>query len=158
MSRSRKKKPSKPYRGYCTFPLIGADTRDEFQEAAEMFGDFADPVKRKRIFDKPRKYRFEIWLKLHGKPEYEIREAQITGEGVSRLLFERGNMTNTFLTREEIIELTSRKQPKKQAETLRKNGIPFFTNAAGYPVVSRSVLEGKPQKHKPDKPRWQPAV
>ena len=67
-------------------------------------------------------------------------------------------MTNTFLTREEIIELTSRKQPKKQAETLRKNGIPFFTNAAGYPVVSRSVLEGKPQKQKPDKPRWQPAV
>ena len=67
-------------------------------------------------------------------------------------------MTNTFLTREEIIELTSRKQPKKQAETLRKNGIPFFTNAAGYPVVSRSVLEGKPQKYKPDKPRWQPAV
>ena len=67
-------------------------------------------------------------------------------------------MTNTFLTREEIIELTSRKQPKKQAETLRKNGIPFFTNAAGYPVVSRSVLEGKPQKHQPDKPRWQPAV
>ncbi|WP_081258945.1 hypothetical protein, partial [Eikenella corrodens] len=54
------------------------------QEAAEMFGDFADPVKRKRIFDKPRKYRFEIWLKLHGKPEYEIREAKITSEGVTR--------------------------------------------------------------------------
>jgi len=64
--------------------LIGADTRDEFQEAAEMFGDFADPVKRKRIFDKPRKYRFEIWLKLVGKPEYEIREARITNEGVTR--------------------------------------------------------------------------
>jgi len=64
--------------------LIGADTRDEFQEAAEMFGDFADPVKRKRIFDKPRKYRFEIWLKIHDKPEYEIREARITSEGVTR--------------------------------------------------------------------------
>ncbi|SNW08258.1 Uncharacterised protein [Eikenella corrodens] len=59
-------------------------------------------------------------------------------------------MTNTFLTREEIIELTSRKQPKKQAETLRKNGIPFFTNAAGYPVVSRSVLE---RNHRPYPPR-----
>ena len=45
MSRSRKKKPSKPYRGYCTFPLVGADTYREFQETAEMFGDFADPVK-----------------------------------------------------------------------------------------------------------------
>lgn len=84
MSRSRKKKPSKPYRGYCTFPLVGADTYREFQEAAEMFGDFADPVKRKRIFDKPRKYRFEIWLKIHDKPEYEIREARITSEGVTR--------------------------------------------------------------------------
>jgi len=64
--------------------LIGADTYDEFQETSEMFGDFADPVKRKKIFDKPRKYRFEIWLKIHDKPEYEIREARITSEGVTR--------------------------------------------------------------------------
>lgn len=84
MSRNRKRKPSKPYRGYCTFPLIGADTYDEFHATSEMFGDFTDPVKRKRIFDKPRKYRFEIWLKLVGKPEYEIREARITSEGVTR--------------------------------------------------------------------------
>ncbi|EEG24789.1 hypothetical protein EIKCOROL_00562 [Eikenella corrodens ATCC 23834] len=63
---------------------MGADTYREFQETAEMFGDFADPVKRKRIFDKPRKYRFEIWLKIHDKPEYEIREARITSEGVTR--------------------------------------------------------------------------
>ena len=88
----RKRKPAKPYRGYCTFPLIGADTYPEFQEAAEMFGDFADPVKRKRIFDKPRKYRFEIWLKLVDKPEYEIREAKITQgvtrENLSQILYE----------------------------------------------------------------------
>ena len=92
MSRDRKRKPSKPYRGYCTFPLVGADTYREFQETAEMFGDFADPVKRKRIFDKPRKYRFEIWLKLVGKPEYEIREAKITQgvtrENLSQILYE----------------------------------------------------------------------
>ena len=92
MSRSRKKKPSKPYRGYCTFPLVGADTYPEFHAIAEMFGDFTDPVKRKRIFDKPRKYRFEIWLKLVGKPEYEIREAKITQgvtrENLSQILYE----------------------------------------------------------------------
>ena len=92
MSRNRKRKPSKPYRGYCTFPLIGADTYREFHAIAEMFGDFADPVKRKRIFDKPRKYRFEIWLKLVGKPEYEIREAKITQgvtrENLSQILYE----------------------------------------------------------------------
>jgi hypothetical protein len=63
---------------------VGADTYREFHAIAEMFGDFADPVKRKRIFDKPRKYRFEIWLKIHDKPEYEIREAKITSEGVTR--------------------------------------------------------------------------
>ena len=88
----RKRKPAKPYRGYCTFPLVGADTYREFHAIAEMFGDFADPVKRKRIFDKPRKYRFEIWLKLHGKPEYEIREAKITQgvtrENLSQILYE----------------------------------------------------------------------
>ena len=39
MSRNRKRKPSKPYRGYCTFPLIGADTYREFQGTAEMFGE-----------------------------------------------------------------------------------------------------------------------
>ena len=92
MSRNRKRKPSKPYRGYCTFPLIGADTYDEFHATSEMFGDFTDPVKRKRIFDKPRKYRFEIWLKLVGKPEYEIREAKITQgvtrENLSQILYE----------------------------------------------------------------------
>ena len=80
----RKRKPAKPYRGYCTFPLVGANTYREFHAIAEMFGDFADSVKRKRIFDKPRKYRFEIWLKLVDKPEYEIREAKITSEGVTR--------------------------------------------------------------------------
>ena len=84
MSRNRKRKPSKPYRGYCTFPLVGADTYEEFQATAEMFGDFADPIKRRKIFDKPRRYRFEIWLKLVDKPEYEIREAKITSEGVTR--------------------------------------------------------------------------
>ena len=84
MSRNRKRKPSKPYRGYCTRRWAGADTYREFHAIAEMFGDFADPVKRKRIFDKPRKHRFEIWLKIHDKPEYEIREAKITSEGVTR--------------------------------------------------------------------------
>ena len=92
MSRDRKRKPSKPYRGYCTFPLVGADTYREFHAIAEMFGDFADPAKRKKIFDKPRKYRFEIWLKLVGKPEYEIREAKITQgvtrENLSQILYE----------------------------------------------------------------------
>ena len=81
---SRKKKPAKPYRGYALFPLIGADTYEEFQATAEMFGDFADPLKRRKILGKPRKYRFEIGLKLVGKPEYEVREVLGMDKAVSQ--------------------------------------------------------------------------
>ena len=80
---SRKKKPAKPYRGYALFPLIGADTYEEFQMTAEMFGDF-DQLKRRKILGKPRKYRFEIGLKLVGKPEYEVREVLGMDKAVSQ--------------------------------------------------------------------------
>lgn len=80
----RKKKPTKPYRGYAIFPLIGADTYEEFQRTAEMFGDFANPIRRHKILSKPRKYRFEIGLKLVGKPEYEVREVFGMDKAVSQ--------------------------------------------------------------------------
>lgn len=48
------------------FPLIGADTREEFEAASEWTGAFADPFKRKAIFAKPRKYRVEIHIRVEG--------------------------------------------------------------------------------------------
>lgn len=93
MAQTRKKRPAKPYHGYAVFPLIGADTYEEFKATAQMFGDFADPLKNKKILAKPRKYRFEIGLKLIGKPEYEVREVldmdrPVSQKNLSRMLYE----------------------------------------------------------------------
>lgn len=49
-----------------------------------MFGDFANPLKRRKILGKPRKYRFEIGLKLVEKPEYEVREVFGMDKAVSQ--------------------------------------------------------------------------
>jgi hypothetical protein len=51
-------------------------------------------------------------------------------------------MSTTFLTREEIKELTAAHWKKHQIETLRAQRIPFFINAAGWPVVARAAVQG----------------
>lgn len=50
-----------------------------------------------------------------------------------------------FLTDEELYQLTGYKQAGKQCVVLRKQGVAFFTNAAGHPRVVRAVLEGGKQ-------------
>lgn len=52
-------------------------------------------------------------------------------------------MSAVFLDGAEVAELTGRKIKSKQIEALRKMGLPFFVNACGKPVVSRSAIEGK---------------
>lgn len=52
-------------------------------------------------------------------------------------------MSAVFLDSVEIAELTGRKIKSKQIEALRKMGLPFWVNACGKPVVTRSVIEGK---------------
>lgn len=47
-----------------------------------------------------------------------------------------------FLTEDEIKALTGRTVKRLQCEQLRKNGIPFFVNASGRPVVAKSAIEG----------------
>jgi hypothetical protein len=61
-----------------------------------------------------------------------------------------------FLSADELIVLTGRRQKLKQIATLRKMGIAFYVNAAGRPVVARSAVEGKTPTEAP-KPKWQPA-
>lgn len=51
-------------------------------------------------------------------------------------------MSATFLTREEVKELTGAHSRQRQIDTLRLQRVPFFVNAAGWPVVTRSVLSG----------------
>lgn len=48
-----------------------------------------------------------------------------------------------FLTREEITELTDRKQPRAQIRWLTERGYRFEIGASGCPKVLRSVIEAR---------------
>lgn len=52
-------------------------------------------------------------------------------------------MSTTFLSQEEVSELTGRKVRSKQIEALRQMGIAFWVNPVGRPVIARSVIEGR---------------
>ena len=71
---------------------------------------------------------------------------------------------STFLTPDEIKELTGIKRAPKgkrreavQAAALRAMKIPFYLNAVGRPIVTRSVIEGSPKKEEAA-PAWEPAL
>jgi hypothetical protein len=49
-------------------------------------------------------------------------------------------MSTTFLTKEEMHELTGYKAVRKQVITLIAKNIPFSTNGIGQPVVMRDAL------------------
>lgn len=66
-------------------------------------------------------------------------------------------MKETFLTRDEITQLTGRTRGKLQIEQLRKQGIAFWLNAAGLPVVPRSAIEHNAPPVMQEK-TWQPSV
>jgi hypothetical protein len=52
-------------------------------------------------------------------------------------------MSDTFLNREEIHELTGRVQKELQIKALSKMGVPYYVNAIGRAVVVRSAIEGR---------------
>ncbi|MBS0496298.1 MAG: DUF4224 domain-containing protein [Gammaproteobacteria bacterium] len=65
---------------------------------------------------------------------------------------------SVFLEKSDVAILTGRKSKTGQIDALRKMGIPFFINACGCAVVTRSAVEGRFDKEEiPDKP-WTPAV
>lgn len=63
----------------------------------------------------------------------------------------------TFLSRDEVAELTGAKSRKRQIANLRQNGIRHTINAAGWPVVMRSVIEGTTKREQDAKP-WRSAA
>lgn len=65
-------------------------------------------------------------------------------------------MSELFLTRAEVAELTGAKTKRKQLEVLRKNGTRHTLNAAGWPVVPRAVVEGTAAPEQDGRPAWQP--
>jgi hypothetical protein len=54
----------------------------------------------------------------------------------------------TFLDDDEVVKLTGRKMKGHQIDALRKMGLPFFVNATGHPVVTRSAIDGKRESAK----------
>ncbi len=61
-----------------------------------------------------------------------------------------------FLTPEDVAYLTGKKKKSCQVDQLREMGIPFYINAAGRPVVTKSALEDK--KIEKLDTEWKPAV
>lgn len=60
-----------------------------------------------------------------------------------------------FLEPPDIAELTGYRLKSAQIEQLRFMGIPFYINASGRPVVTKSAVEGR-KEDAPVKPKWQP--
>ena len=67
-------------------------------------------------------------------------------------------MSDTFLDADEVRELTGRTKHALQAAHLRVQGIPFFTNAVGRPIVPRAAIEGRAKTAKPPEKPWVPDV
>lgn len=62
-------------------------------------------------------------------------------------------MSKTFLSSEEVADLTDRKQKAAQIKALRDMGISFLISATGHPKVIRSAIEGRTATHSK---AWQP--
>jgi hypothetical protein len=63
-----------------------------------------------------------------------------------------------FLTRAQIRELTGAATRAKQIDVLKRNGVPFIVNAAGWPVVTVSAVEGRRGPEAVATAGWHPAV
>lgn len=48
---------------------------------------------------------------------------------------------NTFLTHDELVELTGKKQPTAQRRVLDRNGIRYFVRGDGHNAVVRSQVD-----------------
>lgn len=64
--------------------------------------------------------------------------------------------TATFLTADDLATLTGRKIKSLQVQALRKMGVPFFINAVGRPVVTRTAIEGKAAPVPAEQAAWVP--
>lgn len=63
-----------------------------------------------------------------------------------------------FLSRDQTRELTGAATRARQIDVLRRNGIPFVVNAAGWPVVTVSAVEGQRGAVTVQQKAWTPKV
>ena len=62
---------------------------------------------------------------------------------------------SAFLDAEDVVRLTGYTRRSKQAEWLRANGVQFWINAQGEPIVPVSAINGSGQRATAEKP-WEP--
>ena len=63
-------------------------------------------------------------------------------------------MSETWLTPEEVIDLTGRQRWKAQCRALSGMGVPFQPNAVGRPLVERAVVCKVQPSRKKAQPNW----
>jgi hypothetical protein len=65
-------------------------------------------------------------------------------------------MSATWLTPEEVCELTARKRWQAQCRALTAMAVPYKPNAVGRPLVERSAVVSycERPKRRPDSPDW----
>lgn len=62
---------------------------------------------------------------------------------------------DTWLTPDEVVELTAKKRWAAQCRALAGMGVPFKPNAVGRPLVERAaVCSSKPDKRRKAEPDW----
>jgi hypothetical protein len=67
-------------------------------------------------------------------------------------------VSETWLTPEEVEELTAKKRWAAQCRVLAEMGVPFRPNAVGRPLIERAVICSKPapDRKKKAEPYWGP--
>jgi hypothetical protein len=70
------------------------------------------------------------------------------------------NTDDIFLSKAHVRRLTGRAQRESQIEVLRAQGVPFFVDGTGWPVVARAAIEGRRNAPAPEQPKkgWVPRV
>jgi hypothetical protein len=95
----------------------------------------------------------EIW-----PPKHHVKADRVFGRPFYLPQLDGGG-DMMFLTKTDIEQLTGRKRVVQQTQWLIENGYAFHVNAAGIPVVLRSVVEkrlGGNSKSRPQpKPRYE---
>jgi hypothetical protein len=65
-------------------------------------------------------------------------------------------MSESWLTPDEVFDLTARKRWSAQCRALAQMGVPFLPNAVGRPLVQRSaVLADQPKPKAKRGPNWE---
>jgi hypothetical protein len=66
--------------------------------------------------------------------------------------------TDVFLTDNEVAKLTGFKIKSRQIDWLRAQGLAFFVNGTGHPVVTRAAVEGRAEPVTADDDGWTPGL